>query len=224
MPKIRKLDIPFGQTHLETELHYNAKQNFFIKGLPADFEAQTGFINTAPTEAALVSDVCQKAKILADASTVEDFFISAVFTVGSSVSRRHDFFNMPEDYRNLIPSMFTGSSFSRPPGFGFSLSHEIVCRVKVLDNVQFYHAQIKYNSTEVIRTSNKIYNRTPPLLIPYTADRLRFFEQMEKAVGRMAFQIADFFAENADNLGAVLDTMAPMQLLANNEQESERPE
>lgn len=221
MPKIRKLDIPFGVTHIEAELHYNAKHNFHIKGLPPEFEEQTGFSNTATTEAALVTEVCEKARILAAAQTTEAFFIDVSFAVGASIGHRHDFFDMPLNYQDTVPKAFVGSHFSRPTGYGFSLSHSIVCKVKVLDSEQLYSAQFRHDTKEIFRTSTKIH-RSTGLLVPYTPERLKFFEQMEKAAGRMAFKIADFFHQNSDNIGPVLDSILPGQLLAENE--SERPE
>lgn len=229
MAKIGKIEIPFGVVIIDGEVHYNARRShFFIKGLPENFEKDSGFKNEAETEAEIVREVTAAAKRLAEAQTKEEFFIDVIFTVGSEIIRRDKFFDVPFDHTDTVLSRFR-RTFSNPRGFGFMLSHKLICRVSVLENHRFYGAGLPFSfDNKEPRTIQKHGDRASVdgFLIPYTPERVQFFEQMEKALGRMAFQIADFMAQTPEDLHALIDAATmpaglPESLKLNNDGKTE---
>lgn len=204
MPKIRKLTIPFPPTTIEAELHYNQNRKFYIVGLPDDFEGNTGFVNRGETEDDLVLRVCVASRALAEAETKETFFIAVEYLIGSDITWRSDYFGgerVSEDQAMLKRFSCTFS------GHGLALKHEIICRVDVLKHCRYYRAFFPFgNKTLPPERSSNSWVEKKCVLIEYTTERLDFIERMEKALGRLAFKVADFLNQDVTVLSQILDT------------------
>lgn len=212
MPKIRKLSIPFPPGTIEAELHYNQKSKFHIIGLPEGFEASTGFVNRCETEDELVASVCKASRTLAESETKETFFIAVYYLIGGEIVWRSDYFGgeRSTDDQAML------KRFLRPfSGHGLGLRHEIICRVDVLNNHRYYTAYHPSNDkTQPPKRTSNSWAEAKCVLLEYTPERLEFIERMEKALGRMAFKVADFLNQDVAVLSHILDTSSHFTALS----------
>lgn len=205
MPKIRKIETEFGASRLELELHYNANNKFFIKGLPEHFEDESGFINRAETEAELIASLTKCARELGAAKTVTRYFIAVDFIVNGGLNQRPrcDFFDVPADYQDKPLQRF-GYAFGHNDGAGFSIGYQIVVERTILGKVRYNTGGISASGEPTVYSNNWNPDRRK-ILIEYSAERLAFIKAFQKRIGQMAFEIGDFLTQNPDDLGKLLD-------------------
>lgn len=205
MPKIRKIETDFGASKLELELHYNANNKFFVKGLPENFEEESGFQNRSETEAELIANLAKCTRELGAAKTTTRHFIAIDFLVNGGLNQRPrgEFFDVPIDYQDRPLKRF-GYAFGHDNGVGFSIAHEIVIERSVLGNVKYNKGNIT-KSGEIQPYSNNWHKDSRKILIEYSAERLAFLVAFQKRLGQMAFEIGDFLTQNPDDLGKLLD-------------------
>lgn len=202
MPKIRKVTLPYGQAVVDLELHYNQKNLFHFKDLPAQFEYIPGFENRAATEDELVTAAATALRNLAAEKTTQKFVLAVQFIAGSSSARRKDWDPEYETWA-VLPDKFTSTFSDRINGYGLALKFRVLCQVTTGTVTKTYGVR-EMPDGELERASSQVYGiGKEETVLEYSKERHQFFKRMGAAVSKLAWNIAEFLGQ--PELEKVLD-------------------
>ena len=206
MAKIKKETFKYLGKWLEFEVHYNSNRFFHLKDYPSDWASLGGFLNSHQLESNLVSGAKVAAKKAEEALKTIELVLLVEFKVGGPLCMIYE--KIPgggtRSKRNgEFPAKFTDWK-NTSIDWGFSFDWAVYFKESKGEKIVYYDAEL-LGGDHVIGHQRQI---DPDRFIemPFTQERLEFFEAMGQATKKMALKISEFLNRPAEDLLVMIDS------------------
>lgn len=206
MAKIKKETFKYLGKWLELEVHYNSNRFFHLKDYPSDWASLGGFVNSHHLESNLVQSAKVAAKQAEEALKTIELVLLVDFKVGKPLcmtSERIPGGGTSSKSNGDFPSKFMYWK-NTSIDWGFSFDWEVRFKESKGEKIVYYDANL--GAGDYVIGYQRQIDPDRFIEMPFTQERLEFFEAMGQATKKMALKISEFLNRPAEDLLVMIDS------------------